>query len=829
MTDYTITLTNGTVLTTIEPQSVDSSHTSLSLFGQGTTHYGQMLNDNCVRLLENFSNVTAPFAPLIGQLWYDSNFQIFRVFNGTTWVALRPDAPPNDAGAVTATLLTSQSITCLLANGIVVATISDIAAINTQLPTTVSYRNANYTFSTNFPLGIRQGVTIANSVELAISDNSDALVTSKWVKAQGFVAGATGPTGPTGAASSVAGPTGPTGPSGGPTGPTGPTGAVSTTPGPTGATGPSGHTGPTGPSGGPTGPTGPTGPASSATGPTGATGPSGHTGPTGPSGTINQTLTGQFYQNQGAVIVRMADRLFVGQAVLNSGNLIIPPTATGDWLDVYQSAVGLEPTASASLASLTDAPGQIGVLGGARGINTTVAGESVIGVAGYAYNNSTTLGNGAWSYYAEAYRTSAVTSNTYCAELASVQQTGTTVSLTPYAGNPGAVITLQLDSGSGWNATLQPGLVGASAAMVMSQNTSDNSAPYLRGILAMNSSIAASAGISEVLVMPVNYGMVWYNASNQRTGYIMSTCTSNPSVGMIFQNSSLGLFNSADGGAIANFSAISNAVNYINLQGAATSGLPSLVATGSDANVGLVIGGKGTGGVLINTSMLPTNDNAYQFGGGGNRWTSLWAVSGTIQTSDVRLKTEIAALPEALPIINKINPITYKWKTGGVERVGREVEVDEEIYEEVENQSEEPKLFPDGTWRLVPITHLVKQKVYDEVPVHDQDGNPIIDKKSVTRGGKSVIIEEPRMHKIARTRKVKQLEYDMVEKPGSRTHWGFAATDIKDATPDGMDWAAYVKDEEGTEHIRPDQLIPVLWKAVQELSAEVADLKAKLK
>lgn len=119
-----------------------------------------------------------------------------------------------------------------------------------------------------------------------------------------------GPTGPTGP---LGGPTGPTGVPGwavntGATGPTGPSGADSIITGPTGAngqqgpTGPQGSdgsatntgaTGPTGPLGGPTGPTGAQGMDGSAVN-TGATGPTGlgATGPTGPFGPTGTGFTG---------------------------------------------------------------------------------------------------------------------------------------------------------------------------------------------------------------------------------------------------------------------------------------------------------------------------------------------------------------------------------------------------------------------------------------------------------------------------------------------------------------------------------------------------------
>lgn len=612
-------------------------------------------------------------------------------------------------------------------------------------------------------------------------------------------------------------------------GPTGPVGASVT--GPTGPTGPTGRTGPTGPTG-PTGFTGPNGNPSVVTGPTGhigATGPTGYTGPAGSLGTINQALTGQFYQNQGAVIDRLADRVLVGQAVLNSGNLILPPNQTGDWLDIYQSQQGLEPTASAQLAALTDAPGQIGVLGGARGLHTTVAGESVIGVAGYAYNNSSLgLQNGAWSYYAEAYRVNNAVSNTYCAEFASVQQSGTIHDLTPYTGTPGAVITIQCDSGSGYSQAVQPGLCSAACALTFAQNTTDGSAPYLHGLVVQNNSIQITNGMADAVAMPIQAGLAWYTSAGNRSAFIMSTATATPSVGMIFQNESVGFFNSNDGGAAFLVSAINNSGNYLIAQGAPPTGVPSISSAGGDANVGMVLAVKGLAGILIDTSCVPAADNAFLLGAGAQRWAQVWAVNGTIQTSDVRLKTEINELPEALPIINKVNPITYKWKSGGQERVAREVEVDEEVYEHVDHDVLEPYQHTDGSWRVATKTHKKRVQVFDEFPLYDEDGKAIVDQKAVTRGGHSVIIDVPRMHKTPRTQKVKGFEYDMVEKPGNRTHWGFAAQDIKAATPEGMDWAAYIKDEDGTEHLRSDQLIPVLWKAVQELSKEVADLKAAL-
>lgn len=65
-------------------------------------------------------------------------------------------------------------------------------------------------------------------------------------------------------------------------------------------------------------------------------------------------------------------------------------------------------------------------------------------------------------------------------------------------------------------------------------------------------------------------------------------------------------------------------------------------------------------------------------------------------------------------------------------------------------------------------------------------------------------------------------------RPGKRTHWGWNAAQIKDAFDAiGMDFGGFVKGDDGTRNLRPDQLLPVLWRAVQELSARVATLEAK--
>ena len=80
---YTINFTDvtnkGSV--TVEDNDINQS-TSLSFVGRNTTSYGVEFNQNFLKLLENFANITAPSNPVEGQLWYDStagNEQLLRL------------------------------------------------------------------------------------------------------------------------------------------------------------------------------------------------------------------------------------------------------------------------------------------------------------------------------------------------------------------------------------------------------------------------------------------------------------------------------------------------------------------------------------------------------------------------------------------------------------------------------------------------------------------------------------------------------------------------------------------------------------------------------
>jgi len=69
---YIITTRDGQTLGTILDGTVDTATTDLTLVGRNYSNYGQVMLDNLIRLLENFSGTGAPNDPIIGQLWWDS-------------------------------------------------------------------------------------------------------------------------------------------------------------------------------------------------------------------------------------------------------------------------------------------------------------------------------------------------------------------------------------------------------------------------------------------------------------------------------------------------------------------------------------------------------------------------------------------------------------------------------------------------------------------------------------------------------------------------------------------------------------------------------------
>jgi hypothetical protein len=81
---YTINLTDGEIFAVIADGTINTS-SSMTLIGKNYAGYGDFLDTNFIRLLENGSNTTPPGAPLTGQLWWDSSANLLKVYNGAVF------------------------------------------------------------------------------------------------------------------------------------------------------------------------------------------------------------------------------------------------------------------------------------------------------------------------------------------------------------------------------------------------------------------------------------------------------------------------------------------------------------------------------------------------------------------------------------------------------------------------------------------------------------------------------------------------------------------------------------------------------------------------
>ena len=80
---YNLNKTDGTLLTELVDGVLDTNTTDISLVGRNYSGYGEFINENFIRMLENFANPNSPVTPLKGQLWYDTSESKLKVFDGT--------------------------------------------------------------------------------------------------------------------------------------------------------------------------------------------------------------------------------------------------------------------------------------------------------------------------------------------------------------------------------------------------------------------------------------------------------------------------------------------------------------------------------------------------------------------------------------------------------------------------------------------------------------------------------------------------------------------------------------------------------------------------
>jgi hypothetical protein len=83
---YQINKTDGTIISTVADGQIDTLSTDLTLIGKNYSGFGEALNENFIKLLENFSSTQEPTYPLRGQVWFDTAENKLKVYNGSDFI-----------------------------------------------------------------------------------------------------------------------------------------------------------------------------------------------------------------------------------------------------------------------------------------------------------------------------------------------------------------------------------------------------------------------------------------------------------------------------------------------------------------------------------------------------------------------------------------------------------------------------------------------------------------------------------------------------------------------------------------------------------------------
>jgi hypothetical protein len=79
---YKINKTDGSLITEVIDSAIDQTATDITLIGKNVSGYGKFINENFVKILENFANTSQPNNPLAGQLWFDTSENRLKVYDG---------------------------------------------------------------------------------------------------------------------------------------------------------------------------------------------------------------------------------------------------------------------------------------------------------------------------------------------------------------------------------------------------------------------------------------------------------------------------------------------------------------------------------------------------------------------------------------------------------------------------------------------------------------------------------------------------------------------------------------------------------------------------
>lgn len=244
----------------------------------------------------------------------------------------------------------------------------------------------------------------------------------------------------------------------------------------------------------------------------------------------------------------------------------------------------------------------------------------------------------------------------------------TTVSIT----GAGASITLTSNNGAtdqaraaillitGTNASPVSIIAPASSKSYFVKNSSDQPITIKTSV---STGVTVAAGASRFVFYDTSTSDFILGPSSNVTGTVTSVAIDPQSTGLTFTGGpvttsgtflvggTLAIANGGTGsatqdGAINNLlpSQASQAGKYLTTNGANISWSDVLAGATATAN-----------------SFYPDTDNFSTLGTSGNRWSVVYAATGTINTSDARQKTAVQDSDLGLEFVNSLRPVSFKW------------------------------------------------------------------------------------------------------------------------------------------------------------------------
>ena len=132
------------------------------------------------------------------------------------------------------------------------------------------------------------------------------------------------------------------------------------------------------------------------------------------------------------------------------------------------------------------------------------------------------------------------------------------------------------------------------------------------------------------------------------------------------------------------------------------------------------------------TRLMPMNDGTQNLGQAANRWNTLFATNGTINTSDRREKKEIQPLQYGLNQLMQLKPVTFKWNNPQIDNSNKHLgfiaQDLQEVIPEVVVDSEWIEVEGQGkVWKKTPLLGVNYAEVIPVLVRSIQEQQTIID------------------------------------------------------------------------------------------------------